>query len=151
MFLTDKASANIIQKLPTRRSWPLFPRNGLAHPRDPGELREAEQPRRLCSPQSMSLKFAALFILIQRNWSNDITGRGSSIKSHTHIATKLTQRWKDGGVGGELVLTKQPHSSFKEALSLLLLHKHRLKLLWLRSQGNLCNLSWASSEKPCLT
>jgi len=99
VFLLGKASANIIQKLPIRESWPFFSQNCFAKNRDPHKLWKEEKPRRLSSLQSMSLKFAALFILIERNWSNDITGRGSSVKSHTHIATKVTQKKKGGGRG----------------------------------------------------
>lgn len=116
----------------------------------------------------MSLKLAALFILIQRNRSNDINGRGSSIKPAKVtpvLQQKLPSSGRAGrrgrrggaggreagrelgraeswggraGVGGELVPTKQPNSSFKEALDLLFLHKYSQKL---RLPENLCNLS----------
>lgn len=149
MFLLDKASANIIQKLPIRRSWPLFSRNCFAKTRDPCKPWKEEKPRHLLSLQSMSLKFAALFILIQRNWSNDITGRGAPSKVTPILQQKLPSSGRRG-VGGELLLTKQPHSSFKEALNLLFLHNYSQKFYLLRLQENLCNLSWVSSERHCL-
>lgn len=76
----------------------------------------------------MSLKFAALFILIQRNWSNDITGRGKLHQKSHPYCNKSYPAAEEGGVEGELALTEQAHLSFKEPLNLLFLHYSSQKL-----------------------